>query len=244
MLEEILSEQEEFLNSLQDANDAGLPAGIATGTPETLEHGAAAALGDPTGGWVPVGHVHALSTAGTARGVGLTTSKSVASAAGVAAVDHRHGIEELTTEGDILYVKSGPALERLGIGSAGQVLAVSGGVPAWSALSALALTQLSVTTPAQLAADVNDYDLSAGQWARVSSDASRNVTGILAEADGTWKLVTNVGANNVVLQHQNAGSSAANRILSHSGADITLAAEDAALLIYDDTTDRWRAYAL
>jgi len=41
----------------------------------------------------------------------------------------------MTTTGDIIYSSSGSTPARLGIGSTGQVLTVSGGVPAWAAAS-------------------------------------------------------------------------------------------------------------
>lgn len=240
-LESLLSEQEEFLHSLQDSNDEGQPAGVTTTTPTTVDGDAAAAVGAASAGWATGGHQHALDTDGTPGAIVLASAQGAGP--GVALADHTHGLTALTADEDILVRQSG-ALAKVAVGNEGDVLGVVSGAVAYAALSALALTGLNPTTPAQLTADADDYDLSAGHWARVSSDASRNVTGILAEPDGTWKLVTNVGANNVVLQHQNVGSAAANRILSDSGADITLAAEEAAFLIYDDTTDRWRAYAL
>ena len=48
------------------------------------------------------------------------------------------GIQEtkLTTTGDTLYASAANTAARLGIGSTGQVLTVSGGVPAWGAASA------------------------------------------------------------------------------------------------------------
>lgn len=106
---------------------------------------------------------------------------------------------------------------------------------------------LAPITPAQLTGDVNDYQAhgtgnSQRAVVRLSSDASRNVTGfdvaISRVNDTIWAV--NVGANNVVLQHQNAGSAAANRIISPTGADLTLGPDEAALLWYDDTTARWR----
>jgi hypothetical protein len=52
-----------------------------------------------------------------------------------------------TTLGDIEYRSSTANTNtRLGIGSSGQVLTVSGGVPAWSAISAGGMTLLSTTT--------------------------------------------------------------------------------------------------
>jgi len=51
-----------------------------------------------------------------------------------------------TTAGDVDYYTSSTAKARLGIGTSGQVLSVSGGVPAWATVSASSLTLLSTTT--------------------------------------------------------------------------------------------------
>lgn len=48
-----------------------------------------------------------------------------------------------TTAGDIDYYTSSTAKSRIGIGTSGQVLTVSGGVPAWSTLSAGGYTVIS-----------------------------------------------------------------------------------------------------
>ena len=68
------------------------------------------------------------------------------------------------------------------------------------------------------------------------------ITGIDAGSaqDGdTFKLV-NVSANNVTLGHQDAGSAAANRIISPTGADYVLGADESAEVYYDATDSRWR----
>lgn len=49
----------------------------------------------------------------------------------------------LTTTGDILYASAANTPTRLGIGSSGQILSVSGGVPAWTTLSSGAYTSLA-----------------------------------------------------------------------------------------------------
>lgn len=51
-----------------------------------------------------------------------------------------------TTSGDIDYYTSSTAKARLAIGSTGQVLTVSGGVPAWATSSSGGMTLLSTTT--------------------------------------------------------------------------------------------------
>lgn len=122
--------------------------------------------------------------------------------------------------------------------------------------SALAITGRTVfrgslnllpVTAAELTADVNNYQAhlsgnSQRAMVRVSSDASRTVTGfdkaISRNNDTIW--ITNVGSFDVVLGHQHAGSSAANRMLSPTGANLTLGPDESALLWYDDTTARWR----
>ena len=108
---------------------------------------------------------------------------------------------------------------------------------------------LDPITPAQLTADVNDYQghgtgNSQRAVVRASSDASRNITGFDASIsrDGDTIWITNVGSNDIVLQHQNAGSAAANRIISPTGADLTLNADESALLWYDPTDTRWRIF--
>lgn len=52
----------------------------------------------------------------------------------------------LTTTGDIYYASSASTPARLGIGTTGQLLSVSGGVPAWATVNAGGMTLLSTTT--------------------------------------------------------------------------------------------------
>ena len=106
-------------------------------------------------------------------------------------------------------------------------------------------------SPAQITSNQNDYTLgSTSKFVRLSSDASRNITGMRDPAspgagfqiDGEEKVFVNVGSNDIVLKHQDAASSAENRFLCSTGADITLTANQAADLIYDATTQRWRVF--
>lgn len=52
----------------------------------------------------------------------------------------------MTTTGDTIYSSSGSTPARLGIGSSGQVLTVSGGVPSWATPASGSLTQLATGT--------------------------------------------------------------------------------------------------
>jgi len=99
-------------------------------------------------------------------------------------------------------------------------------------------------SPAQITANQNDYNPgSASLFQRWNTDASRNVTGLTftgTKQDGQRHIIVNVGSNDIVLVHQSASSTAANRFLNTTGADITLTADQQAECIYDNTTARWR----
>lgn len=95
-------------------------------------------------------------------------------------------------------------------------------------------------SPAQITADQNDYDPGRNGFWRLSSDASRTITGIAGGENGSQLDIVNIGSQDIVLAHQNASSTAANRIISPTGSSITLGASKTAVLRYDATTQRWR----
>jgi len=96
-------------------------------------------------------------------------------------------------------------------------------------------------TPSQLNADQNNYSPGVARYYRLSTDASRTITGLsVSQVDGLEAEIWNVGSNNLVLAHQSASSTAANRFICTGAADITLAADEITLLRYDATSSRWR----
>jgi hypothetical protein len=95
-------------------------------------------------------------------------------------------------------------------------------------------------TPAQIAGNKNDYEPTAQLLQRWSSDASRNVTGMVAGVDAELRIVANVGSFDIVLKNADSASAAANRFAMTSGADVTLTAGQMAMAVYDSTTARWR----
>lgn len=101
-----------------------------------------------------------------------------------------------------------------------------------------------VISPAQLTANTDDYNPTGFNLAtvlRVSTDASRNLTGLTAPSPARPKrvLLLNVGANALVLKHDQT-STAANRFYTPNNADYTIAQNSGALLEYDPTSSRWR----
>jgi hypothetical protein len=99
-------------------------------------------------------------------------------------------------------------------------------------------------TPTQLAANTNNWNptgLGTARIIRASSDAARNLTGIVALAAGTVLSICNVGGQNIVLTHNDtANSTAANCFFLPGGASVTLGSHEAIELIYDGTDSRWR----
>jgi hypothetical protein len=103
-------------------------------------------------------------------------------------------------------------------------------------------------SPAQITADQNNYAAGTGRslFYRLSTDASRNITGFNpaggTNQDGELHYFINVGSFDIVLKHEDAASTAANRFLNSTGADLTLTANQTALLVYDGTSARWRVF--
>jgi hypothetical protein len=101
-------------------------------------------------------------------------------------------------------------------------------------------------SPSQITADQNNYQAGTGRslFYRLDSDASRSITGFNpaggTNQNGELHYFINVGSNNIVLVNESASSTAANRFTNVTGADITLAANEMAMLVYDNTSARWR----
>lgn len=98
-------------------------------------------------------------------------------------------------------------------------------------------------TPAQITSNQDNYspaNLASAVHLRLSTDASRTISGLATGANGRFLVITNVGASNIVFLHQNTGSSEANRFLFDDGGSLTLTAEETRIFWYDTTTARWR----
>lgn len=106
----------------------------------------------------------------------------------------------------------------------------------------------TANTPAQITSNQNNYNPGAKAYIqRWSTDASRNVTGLgfsTTSSPSQTHLIINVGTTDIVLTHQDTNSTDINRFLNSSGANITLTANQAALVVYDSGTSRWRAYKM
>lgn len=104
-------------------------------------------------------------------------------------------------------------------------------------------------TPAQITANQNDYNVNAaGPIVRISSDAARNITGLVKNvlsvqnSGGDIFIFKNVGSFTITFTNQDAASTAANRFLFSTGANIAVAANGHLRVFYDSTTQRWRDF--
>lgn len=104
--------------------------------------------------------------------------------------------------------------------------------------------QSETITPPQITADQHNYDPSesAVGWCnsavlRLSSDASRTITGLKAYGDSKLAIVQNVGAQNIVLGNASTSSAAANRFAF--SRSITLTPGQLIHLYYDCIQQRW-----
>jgi len=102
--------------------------------------------------------------------------------------------------------------------------------------------KLRSLTPTQITADQNNYSptgLSYSSRLRISSDAARNITGLVAGATDEVIAINNVGNFAITLKHESASSTAANRFWLPSLADHALSSGAGCLLCYDATLARW-----
>lgn len=99
--------------------------------------------------------------------------------------------------------------------------------------------QFNTTTPAQITSNQNDYVIPATSYFRLSTDASRTITGFTGGQSGKIIIVYNSGSNDIVLSNQDAGSLAADRFAFSTAANITVSAGHTINLIYDSTLGRW-----
>jgi hypothetical protein len=92
-----------------------------------------------------------------------------------------------------------------------------------------------------MAVTENDYAGATGSFARLTPNAGNTtITGFAGGIDGRILTITNIGNPVVVINHQDGGSLAANRIITKSGVSFVIPTDGIVSFIYDATTQRWR----
>ncbi len=110
-----------------------------------------------------------------------------------------------------------------------------------------ALSFTGIITPPQITANQNDYSptgIGTANVLRLTSNAALDITGINANTNTSGRMLVllnvNPGLTNINLRHENAGSSAANRINNLTGADPSILGQFGQRIIwYDATLSRW-----
>ena len=79
----------------------------------------------------------------------------------------------------------------------------------------------------------------------MSSDGTWDITGIAGgdapeASEGRVLILMNIGANNIVLNHEDGASAAANQFKLPGATDLTLLPDESVQVWWDVTTDKWR----
>ena len=112
-------------------------------------------------------------------------------------------LNPMTTLGDIIYEGTGPTAARLGIGSSGQVLTVSGGIPSWQTPASGGVTSITGTANQVIAsASTGAVTLSTPQDIGTASSVQFGSFGVGTAASGTTGEIR--ATNNVTAYYSDA----------------------------------------
>jgi hypothetical protein len=228
-------ELQEAIKKLWEKVWGGIPAGFNGTVPPTIQAGVAGSAGNESAGWMAADAQVPIETGIPANPTGKVASEGTGTALMRASATIAQGI--VTTKGDILS-HDGATAERLGVGADALYLTAHDAQTTglrWGPI---------VLTPSVFTSNQNDWAPSRKNVYRVASDASRNLTGLVAGTDGEVRRIVNKGTQNVVLKHDDAASSTANRFITPNAVDLTLEPGDMAEILYDLDTARWRTFRL
>lgn len=99
-----------------------------------------------------------------------------------------------------------------------------------------------VISPPQITANQNDYGptgLGTCTFIRLTSDAARNITGLVGQSEGTWLQLINIGSFPITLKNS-SGSSASTNVFAFISGDFVLE-PGAGLWIRYTAAAQWRA---
>lgn len=91
----------------------------------------------------------------------------------------------------------------------------------------------------QPSANQNNLDMEGAGLIVFTGSTAVNITGFIAPStDGAVLMILVTGSGTITIQHQHASSSAENRVVCQSGADVAVATNSSIILIYQGS--RWR----
>jgi len=88
----------------------------------------------------------------------------------------------------------------------------------------------------------NDQTASGKSYVRftTSGGTGHTITSLTGGTEGKILIIINATGGNLILANQAGTGTAANRIITGTGANVTLAFDQNAILLYDGTTQKWR----
>lgn len=111
--------------------------------------------------------------------------------------------------------------------------------------SNIVINSISTTaTTNTLVADQNNYAIGTATFFRLASTPARTITGLSGGTDGKILIVNNVGSGSLTFTNNDVLSTATNRFLISTGANLTIATNQTVTLIYDSGSGFWRDIAL
>jgi len=199
---------------------------------------------DPTGGFGTGTFLAVVnnSTAGDDAIVALISD----AASGLSQIDF--GDADDANIGSISYDNSSDTFTHTA-GAAAVMTVASGAVAVTGTLSSSDIADLDqvVLGTANMALGNGDNDDVAGVGASVAyitgPTAAFTISGITGGTDGQVLVIINNVAQNMTLENENGGSTAANRILTGTGGDVATTAQGACILVYSGTSSRWHLVA-
>lgn len=192
----------------------------------------------------------------TTSGV-LTTGAFGTSSGQFAAGDHTHAqlhdrSHAITSTSDhtatawrAFYSNGSGVITELALGASGTVL-TSGGASAAPTFGNVAYANVAnptVTSPSQITSNQNEYASFARGINRFTTNAARDITGMVAGSDGEVRVLCNTGttaANTLTIKDESSSSTAANRFSVPWNGDCVIPAEGSVVVFYDGTSSRWR----
>jgi hypothetical protein len=123
----------------------------------------------------------------------------------------------------------------------------SAGNLTWTLDPATGVVDRPAVSPAALAAgSTQDYAGATGGWCRITPDAGAGsaLGGMVAERDGSEKILFNIGTKGLTINDADGGSLAANQFSTSTGANVLIAPKHAMRVIYDGISGFWRELSL
>jgi len=123
-------------------------------------------------------------------------------------------------------------------GTNGQLLKTNGGgTLSWTTVGMGSSNNVN----ASLSGTYNNYSMGSITYLKANNGSTNSFTisGVGAGTDGQMIIIQNSGSGNMTIQNLNTGSSAANRIVTGTGSDLTTSGTGNVTMIYDGTQGYW-----